>query len=293
VLGTGLLVPALVFGWLAWRGGFEPFVAILTGYVLPLYGHVGRVSVMQAFTWYAYGRLLWGLLAILGLLAVLGPVPEGARARRALALLGAGYGWLHFWAQGKGWEYHLYPLALFVCALVPFALVRLSSRRSLAPALRRWASLTVFSAAVVVLGFKGVDALDAPWIADKAQRVEALTHDLARLVPPGGTVQVMDVTAGGIQALLRLGIREPTRFIYDFHFFHDVADPRIQALGREFVSGLETAPPAAIVVMLDSWNRPGYDRLREVPGLEALLDHAYVLAVEGDGYRIYEKRPRS
>ena len=36
-----------------------------------------------------------------------------------VAVLGAGllYGILHFALQGKGWEYHLYPLALFASAL--------------------------------------------------------------------------------------------------------------------------------------------------------------------------------
>jgi hypothetical protein len=43
--------------------------------------------------------------------------------------------------------------------------------------------------------------------------------------------------------------------------------------------------------MKATWNRPGYDRLRALPGLARLLDRAYTLAVEGDGYRIYAKRP--
>jgi len=143
---------------------------------------------------------------------------------------------------------------------------------------------------VIVLGAKGVEALDAPWIADKARRVAAIARDLEPFAPPGATVQVMDVTEGGIHALLRLHRREPTRFLYDFHFFHDVADPRIQALRAELVAGLAAGRPAAIVVLRDAWNRQGYDRLGELPGLTPLLDHAYTLAVEGDGYRIYAKR---
>jgi len=113
------------------------------------------------------------------------------------------------------------------------------------------------------------------------------------MVPAGATVQVMDVTEGGVHALLRLRMRQPTRFLYDFHFFHDQGDPRIAALQREFVAGLEVGRPAAIVVMRDTWNRPGYDRVREIPGLTTLLDRAYALAVEGDGYRIYAKRAGS
>ena len=51
------------------------------------------------------------------------------------------------------------------------------------------------------------------------------TRDLGRGRRPGATVQVLDTTEGGIHALLRLrACAQPTRFIYDFHFFHDVGD---------------------------------------------------------------------
>ena len=292
VLGAGLAVPTLVFGWLAWRGGLGPFAAIFTGYVLPLYSRVGRVAVREALGWYVYGWQLWVLFGLLGVLAVLGSAPARAEVRRRLALLGVAYGWLHFYAQGKGWEYHLYPLALFLCALLPFAVARTPAGAwwGSTLALRRSAALAAWAAIVIVLGAKGVEALDAPWIADKARRVAAIARDLEPFAPPGATVQVMDVTEGGIHALLRLHRREPTRFLYDFHFFHDVADPRVQALRAELVAGLAAGRPAAIVVLRDAWNRQGYDRLGELPGLTPLLDRAYTLAVEGDGYRIYAKR---
>jgi 4-amino-4-deoxy-L-arabinose transferase-like glycosyltransferase len=293
VLVTGLLVPSLVMGWLAWRGGLDPFFSIVTGYVVPLYSHVGRVAPVQAFSWYRYGKPLWSLLVVLGFSGLLGPTPEGATARRALALLGVGYGWLHFSLQGKGWEYHLYPLALFVCALFPFAIARPARRSGLAASLRRGVVLAVFVAAVVILGAKGVDALDAGWIAEKSRRVTALSHDLAPVLRPGDTVQVLDVTEGGLHALLRLGVRQPTRFLYDFHFFHDQDDPRVKILQAELVLGLELGRPAAIVVMRDTWNRAGYERIEEIPRLKSLLDRDYMLAVEGDGYRIYAKRVRS
>jgi hypothetical protein len=295
VLGAGLAVPILVFGWLAWRGGLGPFVAILTGYVLPLYGRVGKVAAREAFGWYRYGWPLWALFGALGVLAVLGSAPVSAGARRRLALLGVAYGWLHFSLQGKGWEYHLYPLALFLCALMSFAVARVPARGRFASlvALRRAAALAVWASLVIVLGAKGVEALDAPWIAGKARRVAAVSRDLAPFAPAGATVQVMDVTEGGVHALLRLGLRQPTRFIYDFHFFHDVADPRIQALRAELVAGVEAGRPAAIVVLRDTWNRKGYDRLGELPGLTRVLERAYTLAVEGDGYRIYARRPDS
>jgi len=297
VLAAGLVAPAAVLGWLAWRGGFGPFIGVLTGYVLPLYGHVGRVSVWQAFGWYRLGGALWALLAALTVLALGSPAPAGTEARKLIALAGAVYGALHFLSQGKGWEYQLYPLAAFLCALAPFALHRPggepSRGRSPALPLRRTAALAVFAATVAVLGAKGVDALEAPWIAAKARVVAAVTRDLRPLAPAGSTVQVMDVTEGGVHALLNLHLRQPTRFLYDFHFFHDTGDPRIRALRAELVEGVTARPPAAVVVLRDTWNRPGYERLADWPEIVRLLDGSYTLAVEGDGYRVYARRAGS
>jgi hypothetical protein len=293
VIVAGLVVPGAVFGWLAWRGGLGPFLEILTGYVVPLYSRVGYVSPWQAIAWHSFGRWVAGLLLVLTLLALLAPPPREP-ARKGLALVGALYGLVHFVVQGKGWEYQLYPLILFGCALAPAAVV--SWRSAGWPRVldlfgaRRPIALAVWALLVIVLGAKGVEALDAPWIAEKARRVTAITRDLGPLTPPGATVQVLDTTSGGIHALLRLGIRQPTRFIYDFHFFHDVGDPRIQALRAELVAGLERGRPAAVVVLEESWPELGYARLAAFPELAQTLDRSFTLAVTGAGYRIYAKR---
>jgi hypothetical protein len=213
-------------------------------------------------------------------------------------LLGAVYGFLHFAVQAKGWEYHLYPFAVFLCALASVPLAARAkpaqpARWSATPALSRSLTLAVLLIAVALLGIKGVDAADAPWIADKANRVSSLTRDLAHLVGPGASVQVMDVTEGGIHALLRLHSRQPTRFLYDFHFFHDEGDPRIQSLRAEFARDVERGRPAAVVVFRDTWRRRGYERLKDFPAVDRLLTRDYTLAVEGDGYRIYAQRSRS
>jgi hypothetical protein len=112
-------------------------------------------------------------------------------------------------------------------------------------------------------------------------------------VGPGATVQVMDTTAGGIHALFRLGLRQPTRFIYDFHFFHHVDDARIEALRAEFLTGLTTGRPAAVVVLEEGWPDPSYRRLDAFPALRRLLIESYTVAVEGPGYRIYAQRSDS
>src|SRR5713226_4275443 len=279
-MGAGLAVPVLVLGWLTIRGGLGPFAAIASEYVLPLYG------------WQ-----IWSCLVALALLGFVHRLASPYGIRRVLAVLGVAYGGWHFASQGKGWEYHLYPLAIFLCALGSLALAPASGatprRWDVAPRLSRAASLAILVIAVAFLGIKGVDAADAPWIAAKERRVSALVRDLEPLVVPGGTVQVMDVTEGGIHALLRLHLPQPTRFLYDFHFFHDEGDPRIQALRAEFSHGLEERRPAAVVIFRDTWRRAGYARLEAWPAVARFLQADYRLAVEGDGYRIYAQRVRS
>jgi len=296
VLGGGLVVPALVFGWLAGRGGLAPFLDILTGYVLPLYSQVGRVSVLEATRGHAWGRASFGLLAGLGLLGLHAAADWSPRL--VLAALGSLYGAAHFALQGKGWEYQLYPLALFLCALAPAAVAR--GADGLRPrhaadrhGVRRAVALAAWALLVLVLGAKGIDAREPDWIAEKVRRVAALTRDLAPLVQPGETVQVLDTTSGGIHALLRLGVRQPTRFIYDFHFFHDVNDPRIRALRAELMAGLAARPPAAVVVLEESWPELGYDRLAAFPELAQALERSFPRAVAGPGYRIHAKRSDS
>jgi len=287
VLAGGLVVPALVLVWLSGRGGLAPFLAILTGYLLPLYSQVGRVSVIGATRWHAWGRTLFGLLSALGLLGLLTAARPWS-PRLVLAALGVPYGVVHFVFQGKGWEYQLYPLALFLCALAPVAVSRGGARPSGAPA--RAVAMAAWALLVAVLGVKGVEAREPEWIAAKARRVSALTRDLGPLVPPGETVQVLDTTAGGVHALLRLGVRQPTRFIYDFHFFHHGDDPRIRALRAELLAGLAARPPAAVVVLEESWPALGYERLAAFPELARMLDGSFTLAVAGPGYRIHAKR---
>src|SRR5262249_12935577 len=123
---AGLAVPVLVMGWLALRGGFGPFLSLAGGYVLPLYSRVGRGAVWEGLRWHVWGWQIWACMIALGLLGLTRRVPEPYGVRRGLALLGAGYGVLHYVQQGKGWEYHLYPFAVFLCALASAPLAALS-----------------------------------------------------------------------------------------------------------------------------------------------------------------------
>jgi hypothetical protein len=146
---------------------------------------------------------------------------------------------------------------------------------------------------VVALGSTGATTAEATWIWDKQRVVRLLTSDLQARVRSGDTVQMLDTTDGGIHALFRTQVREPTRFLYDFHFFHDTEHSAIRALRAEFIDGLQASPPRYIVVFRTGWPTGGYERLEHFPELARLLATRYVIDVQRPTYTIYAKRDRS
>jgi hypothetical protein len=113
---------------------------------------------------------------------------------------------------------------------------------------------------------------------------------LRPLLAGGGTVQVFDTTDGGVHALYLLRARQPTRFLYDFHFYHDVDHPYIVRLRAELLDGLRGRPPAAVVLFEHGWPQGDYGRLAAFPALAGWLAAGYRLAHEGDGFRLYAAR---
>lgn len=276
------IVPAALAIWLALAGGLRAWVDIIFGYALPVYGHLGRWAPWLGHRWLGWVPL--GLAAVGSLVAAV--ATRRADARHLVAAVGLVYGLVHYVGQSKGSEYHLYPLAAFVCVLVFSAFAP-----SFAPQ-RAWLAVplgVMLAAALVLLTFKGLEASDAPWIWDKERRVRVLADDLRRGLQPGDTVQVLDVADGGLHALLRLGLRQPTRFVYDVFFFHEANRPVVRAIRAEFVAALEARPPRFIVLMR-GWPSGDYDRIRFFPALAELLARRYDVVVTREGHRLYARR---
>ena len=285
--GAGLGLPAMaVVAWLVWTEGRGAFLDITSRYLVPLYSRLGRSDLLHELAARDYGApVLVGLAAwaVLGAAALL-----GARRRGQLAVLATGlaYGVIHFGAQGRGWEYHLYPLALFAAAVGGAGLgaAAAGGRRALTAALALALALTAGS-----LFAKGQRNLHPAWIDQKMARVARLAASLRPLVVAGGTVQVLDTAEGGIHALLRLHARQPSRLLYDFPLYHDVAHPYVQHLRAELMGALRAHPPAAVVVFERGWPAGGYERVTAFPDLERWLREGYRLDEEGDGYRLYAR----
>jgi hypothetical protein len=288
---AGLVAPAAaMLGWLAMTGALGAFADIVLGYLGPLYSRLGRTALLPELAARDYGGPVLAGLAGWGILGAAALARPGRRGVLGVLATGLGYGLLHFWAQGRGWEYHFYPAALFAVALGAAGLgaaVR-DGRRALAAALA-----LVLLVTTGALRAKGWRNLDPEWNRRKTARVERLVASLRPVVAAGGLVQVLDTTEGGIHALYRLGARQPTRFLYDFHFYHDVDHPYVRRLRGELLEGLRARPPGAVVLFETGWPSGGYERLDAFPELARWLRHGYRLRDEGDGYRLYVPQPGS
>jgi hypothetical protein len=275
--------PAGVVGWLAVVGALPAWRAIVFDYLIPLYSRLGRGA-----GWNIYRPEGWLPIAagvVLSTAAVLASRRFGAR--HAVALLGVLYGIVHFVGQGKGWEYHLYPLATFALVVLVAGLPGAGARGRLAAV----AVVLAVALTVVMLADKALAVSHATWERDKADVAGRLAAELAPMLAPGESVQVFDTTAGGVHALLRLGVRQPTRFLYDFHFFHDTDRPTIRALRAELIRDLDARPPALIVLFEEGWPSGGYERFQAFPELAQRLLR-YDLVQVGPGYRIHAQRHR-
>jgi hypothetical protein len=276
------LAPVAVLAWLAVAGGLGAWREAVFDYLIPLYSRLGRDAA-----WAVHRGQVWIALG-LGVALSVRRAALGGRfgARHAVALVGVAYGVVHYVGQGKYWEYHLHPLAAFVAVLLLAGFdSALPSRSATAVALA-----LVLVATLVLLGLKGVEAAPAGWERDKAARVDALVARLAPHLRPGDTVQMLDTSDGGAHALLRLKLRSPTRFLYDFHFFHDVDTPIVRALRGELIRGLDARPPRFIVLFEHGWPAGGYERVLAFPELAGRLARGYDVVESDAGYRIHAKR---
>jgi hypothetical protein len=284
-VGMALALPAAAtLGWVGSTGGLPAFGDITFGYLIPLYSRLGRSDLVHEIAARDYGPAVLAGLAGWTVLGVAALVRGRRRPTLAVLTVGLAYGVGHFWIQGRGWEYHFYPLALFAAALGGAGL-------GAATADRRPVLATALVLALVVtagaLWTKGQRNLAPAWIQAKVARVDRLTAALRPIVEAGGTVQVLDTTEGGVHALFRLRARQGSRFIYDFHFHHDVDAPYVRRLRGELMDALRARPPRAVVVLERAWPAAGYERLSGFPELERWLREGYRLTEEGEGYRLY------
>ena len=275
-------MPSLaVVAWLAAVGALPAWYDIVVHYLVPLYSRLGRPDRWTFYRWH-----VWLPIAA-GVALSLGSALAGRRfsTRHAVVTVGLGYGVAHFFGQGKGWEYHLYPLAAFA-AVALFAemqrLRRSEPRGRAAPArvYRRGRDACSGSRASRRPTPRGSRQRSA----GSARSWRTSTVGSRRRI----SCRCWTPAEAGVHALLRLRAVQPTRFIYDFHFYHDVQTPTIQRLREELLVGFDAHPPKFVVLFERGWPAGGYERVDGFAGLRLRLS-AYRVDRRGDGYLVYAR----
>jgi hypothetical protein len=284
--GVALAVaPLAVTAWIAALGGLRAWREIVIDYLIPVYSTLREPLPWGFHRWHAWLPVLAAIAISLGSAVV----ARRFGARHLVAAIGLAYGLAHYFGQGKGWEYHAYPAAAFAAILAFSEVVPLARERRATLAAAVAAALAT---AVVLFAVKGGEAASPEWIRQAERRVESVVADLRPRLRAGDTVQVLDTSDGGIHALLRLRLRQPTRFIYAFHFFHGAESPSVQRLRAELMRDLDRQPPAFVVVFQRDWPSGGPLPIPAFPELAAWLARHPEVA-RGEGYVIHAKRDRS
>ena len=92
---------------------------------MPYYVPLGRPPSWAFYRWHVWIPIA----ARPGLSLAHARLARRFTVRHAIAALGVAYGLAHYVGQGKGWEYHLYPLAAFA-GLLAFAELGRGARAS-------------------------------------------------------------------------------------------------------------------------------------------------------------------
>ena len=286
-LALGAALPLLgVATWLATHGAIEPWWQMTLGFLIDVYVQLGAWHPTDG----PQPNELYMLVMIaLGALAVrLWWRERRLGARQALIGVGALYGIAHYVLQGKGFTYHAVPLVAFASALV--------ATRMTLPGLRRWpvpgaamilgVGLLVVVSALPAIRTNGFETLTRVGLG----RLAAMERDLAICAASGDPVQVIGSTSQGLHALLRLHLRQPSPFLYDFSLLERQDTAVVQGYRAEFLSALTSDPPSCVLVEEDGWPTSGYERLGRFPQLVALLEDRYELRVQGNDFRIYGRK---
>jgi hypothetical protein len=264
-----------VFGSLAARGGLGAFIAMVVD-VLPAYASLGAKplpEVLKALQWIVPVAGL-GVAALLGI-----GLPKPPRLRVIIGL--AVFGLVHLLVQRKGWLYHVYPLGVGLACWGAFALAAL-------PARRVWVSVTVMALSLAWFVPMRLSQTDD----DAALRAaSAMQSALERHLPRGARVQMLDSDAGAFLAMARAGMRQATPHIQWFSLL--MAKDTVR---DDFLSALNTDPPAAVLLTNDQWPKgPGFDATDGWPEFAAILRTRYDLAETGQQsfirWRLYLRRP--
>jgi len=269
--GTGLVL----LGVMAASGALAPFIAMLRD-LMPLYAALDSRKLSDIVKDTAGWLAPTDGLALAAALAIAVPKPPRARALIGLTL----FGLIHLLAQGKGWFYHGYPLAIGLACWGAWSLAALSILRA--------ALCLALTAAT--LAWLVPPALTQARTYPALRAASAMRFALQSRLPRGARVQVLDSDNGAFIAMARAGMRQAAPHIQWFSLLLAPDSAR-----RDFVARLAADPPEAILLTNAQWpEASGFEAADRWPEFAALLISRYVLDRTGDedgiAWRLYLRR---
>jgi len=290
---AGVVIPGIATAaWLWSIGGLQAFIDLQIHYVLPVYSRYGG-STMPIV---ALGRIVYEpvvlFLVVVGAVVGVGSLLSDRRPPVSVGLLTMALigGLVHLAVQRKGFVYHMVPAVAAGTVLSFWHFQRLALSR------RMWNS----SLAIGVLCWLMITASRGCANQIMKQRrgtppgaVAGIIETLRPRLRPGDTLQPLDTNWGAAEVLLRLGLRMPTRQIYDFPLLDYATVPFIQQLRQEFMQDFESHPPRFVLVSKTTWAAYDFNRLQKFPALTRYLQQHYTILKSDDEYRLYERKSAS
>jgi len=213
-------------------------------------------------------------------------------------LVGAAFGALSYFVQGKGYAYHRYTFAAFALLWIAIQLT-IATRE--ASAWGKVVAITGLAVGVLVL---------VPLYTQITLRMypvnlftPSLEDDLSRMGSDHlqNKVQCLDLIDGCLNALYRLHIVQSTGLMGDLLLFAPDKGPVVDYYRGEFWNSLVKNPPSVIVLSNEWFNRePTFDKLNEWPQFSGYLAGNYKLIISRQfdeeahhAYRIYVRHGMS
>lgn len=282
LLIVGSLIPiTAVCLWLYICGGLESFVDMVINY-LPLYASMNKAhTVITGIDKYIYifneffqftGRPLLFGAAVIGAYFSLFRSNLQTRLKKNILLiciLAVTFS-LYTLFSGQFWEHHWLPYIYFISILISLCF---SENLQLKKFEKYFVTFLAAAAmlSILVPSHGYITQLKGQDVAN-AKRVSEITEYLNKNSRPDDLIQPLDWVGGTAEALFEAHRNIATRFVYDFHFYHDVSNPYIQDLQREFIDELIIKPPQFIIKTLDE--RPYLqvpEQLKIFPNLITIL----------------------
>jgi len=256
LLGGMLLPLGATFVYLVCSQSLRPFLNIAVNY-WPLYTQMtGEHEPISGFDRFVYlvKSTRDGLMTFYPPVAVVGLVVlcfDHAQRRYASVLGALLVGAAIYPAlSGQFWGYHWIPFHYLALCVATLAVREVP--------IKTWSVGGVAPIVAVIFLLFSLSSISAGWLSwplkgnggddlRKGGVSDAVGRFLRSHMKSGDVVQPLDWTGGAVHGMLMARAPLATRFLYDFHFYHHISSPYIQALRREFMNELAAAKPRFII----------------------------------------------